>query len=240
MNKKAKKTALPIAAALLALTAYGVSQNVDVAMGEAQADSTAVMNVSVTCVEANAQAYAANIAYNLTVSAGSPGAPSTYSVSESLSNPVEGDVAGSAIATLNAVGANPGHVGIAGQMPNYKLINTACGGPSSMTVAAYGDGTDNIGFDVAIDSITANRTTFTAANKIDHRTGPSDALKIVDSAGVVWPSGITDGGDDRATPDGQIVVSGAQAGTLMAQVDVMSPTLAGNGNESINLLMHPY
>ncbi|QQR79996.1 MAG: hypothetical protein IPJ69_11725 [Deltaproteobacteria bacterium] len=236
MRQKTRKTVLPVAAALLALSAYGITKNVDFGMGEARADATGTMNVSVSCSQKAQEAWVSGVVFTMSLGSASAGTSNTVTAIETLSNAIEGDSADPVTATLNAVGASTGYVALATDMPTYKITGVGCQQAATLDVSAYGDGSDEANFDVAIDSSTADRNTFSAARKVDALT-TALPLKLVGATGITSLP-ITDGADNSAVPDGQIVVKGASAGTLMAQVDVSSA--GGSGNEDVKLLMHPY
>ncbi len=237
MNKTAKKTVLPVAALLLAVSAYGISKNVDFGMNDAKADAIGTMNVSVNCSQKAQEAWVTGVVFNLSVGSASAAGSNTITATETLTNAIEGDTADSVVATQNAVGATTGFLALATDMPTYKLTGVGCAQSATMGVSAYGDGSDQSNFDVAIDSSSADRNKFSAGYKVDALTAALP-LKLVGLGGITSPSGIADGADNSATPDGQIVVSGPSAGTLMAQVDITHGM--GSGTESVNLLMQPY
>jgi len=205
-------------------------------MSDANADATGTMNVSVTCAEHAQEAWVSGVQFNMSVGSASAGGSNVVSVTETLTNAIEGDVADVVTATLNAVGASPHFAALATDMPTYKLTGVSCQDIATLDVVAYGDGSDEADFDVAIDSISADRNTFSSIYKVDALTSALP-LRLVGVGGLT--SGpIVDGTDGNAVPDGQIVVKGTNAGTLMAQVDISSAF--GTGSENINLLMHPY
>jgi hypothetical protein len=205
----------------LAFSTYRLSAKIQMDLAADTEASSISVAWAVTCEDQEIVVFVPNIDYSLTWGAVSSSGSPAPSASLGLTNPIHGQSAPAVTATLDG---SSGHVILANPMPEMKIAGGMCQasfGESQLQI--YGDGSDNSAFDIAIQNLADDDTTFNADDKIDHTTSGAMAT-LFGANGLIATSNLSDGSDFDAVLNGEIEFGGtnesAGGSAMHLKVDV--------------------
>jgi len=224
MNKKSNRFLVSLTGAVLALGSWGLSHNVDFSMSQEAMATSPTALVKVDCTKPTITSFAGGMTSTVTWAAPVATAASTPSATAVLAGAVDGESnPASVVATLSPTGKG-GFVLLTTQNPQQKMAGLNCNALSTVEVDAYGDGADNLSFDIALQHIGDASNVYTAANKVDALLVGTKAVVFGATGALISTTGIVDGtdADGLTNPDGEVVIgSGTEAlkgGTSIRQV----------------------
>jgi hypothetical protein len=204
-----QKSRVQLLALTLCLSALSISGDMlndhveSIALHEAlAAPSEAEAAISGSCDDSPVTAFSPDIAYTITFPSPARAAISTCSATAELTGAVNSDTTPSITCVLGAI---DGYIVTYHDTPTMKLGGLQCEIEDRSQLQVHGDGSDNVNFDIAIQS--AGSTTWDASKKVDDATaGAKDML--FGTSGQIGSSAIVDGSDHDTATNGEVDFGG--------------------------------
>jgi len=189
------------------LGCLGVSLFLHEAVGTPVAGTAAV---SGSCDDTPVTAFVPNVTYTIGFPSPDRISPvSSCSASAALSGDiVNGDTAPTVGCSLTD--ATGGYAILNNIMPRMKIGGLQCVVEDRSSLEVNGDGSDNIKFDIAIDSLTA--TSWDPSKKVDASTS-SSKIMLFGTGGQISSQKVIDGSDNDGLTNGEVTFGGSLEST---------------------------
>lgn len=215
-------------AILLVLLHHLLFQSLDIEATTDALAATSTATLSLTCVSPTIVAFAPDLTYTLTIPAATAGgafSAGNITATASITNAVNGD--SNPTITVNT-DTGPASVTLYHTASFVKIGGVQCSTSTQAKLEAYGDGADDLNFDVAVASTAT--TTWLAGNQIDNKTSGTAAV-LFGTSGILGTN-VNDGSDADGITNGEIAFGGSGAASagghrLFSKVKYLSANPSG-------------